>query len=936
MHKSLRLFVFCFYVVTGLIFVTENTYAQTEPLENIKITIDFANDPSNSINVEKTTLRYNKDFAVILQMDNSDADIFTKVYDYFRGFNGNPGLFYTSGVINNPIHFKMGTNIFSFNSNGEDVHDTDPDKLTWSNIQTLWAAFFDVANQGMTYPPSSDDYYEVNRGISYSKFRFNEFFNQPTFNPDIYVIPDNQFSQISFAKNAGNLAIYSNNSSAVPSPFNATSYTSFYNFELKRSHITNNLFNEISQLALLSQSGNHMVGTFYCSGFDKYGEITFDEFKNQMNQVAATYGKNGSDNIWVASAKEVFEYLNLTKLITVNQNLNGNTLEITFSADNLPDNYRYYTLTILVTNDETITGMNVTGAAQSNYKYENSTALINLVWDGGNPPSIYETTRNAINLAIQNSDSAHCLIASDYIKMVSDADSVQKYQDELCGICTSVNLDFCDYIFDVPNDTICQGDTATLTAPDGMQSYLWSNDSTTQSILVSPDVTTQYWVEVVTTDGKTSRDTTEVIVFDTPVIIASQSDTVSIAPESTDTLWVSTADDVTYLWNTGNTDSSIIVPAPDEDDVSYYVDITKDYQVHQCSIRKNFVAQVLFESLVDFTWDTACFGDTATLIANITTNDSVVAVQWDLTESGEYDDATGDTIKHVFVRMGDILVGMRVVYNSGNMDVAYNVVPVADNPVVDFGYNNTCVGTTTLFHDSSKVNIGQLVQWDWDFGDGTTGSYNETSHYYQNAGNYYVKLVASSSFGCKDSISKSVNISQPTEPVLITDDNVTIGYNDTIKFAPNGVVIVNVQNVGAFDSTIWNGVYNGISYQISQEGSYSIVGYKEGCTSNKTFFAEEGSAPGPGPGPVTGKVMSLFTPNNDGYNDTWVINTTGITHPVKVTVYNRLGNEVYSSDNYQNDWNGYYKGNPLPQATYYYIIEDANGNIVKGPVTIIR
>jgi len=82
--------------------------------------------------------------------------------------------------------------------------------------------------------------------------------------------------------------------------------------------------------------------------------------------------------------------------------------------------------------------------------------------------------------------------------------------------------------------------------------------------------------------------------------------------------------------------------------------------------------------------------------------------------------------------------------------------------------------------------------------------------------------------------------------------------------------------------------------------------------------------------------MNLFTPNGDGFNDVWFVNTTDILFPIKVTVYNRYGGTVYFSDNYQNDWDGYYKGNPLPQATYYFVIEDSNGNFFRGPVTIIR
>lgn len=913
------------------------SYAQQEPLENIKITVAFDNDPSASVQVIKTPLRYNKDFGVILQMDNANIDVFSKVYDYFRGFSGYPGLFFTSGVINNPVFFKMGTNIYSFNHQGVDVHDTDPEILTWSNIQTLWAAFFDVANQGMTSPPSLNDYYEVNRNISYSKYRFNESFSQPDFNPDIYVVPNNMQSQISVAKAAGNLAIYSEGPAAVTNPFNVSNFSSFYNFELKRSHITSNLFNDINQLATQSQNGNHMIGSYYCTGFDKNGEISFSEFQNQMNQVASTFGRDGLDNIWVASAKEVFEYLNLQKIINVNTVVIGNKLEITFSANNFPKNYRYYSLTLIITSDKHITGININGAAQTNYKYNSDSALINLQWDGGNPSTPYDLFNNAYAEAQQTPDSAHCLILYDYLRMISNPDSIEKYQNMLCGICTSVNFDFCTYNFDVPNDTICKGDTTTLTAPDEMQSYLWSNDSITQSINVAPDSTTEYWVQVITPDGKTSTDTATVVVYKSPVITAAQYDTIAILADTTDTLWVSVNDDdVNYLWNTGETDSSIIVPAPTEGFDNYWVDITKDYQVHQCTVRKNFVTQITYESIVDFTWDTVCFGDTATLIAQIQTNDSVVALKWDLNEDGEFNDATGDTVKHVFETTGNILVGLRVVYFSGKMDVTYNSIPVADNPVADFSFNNTCLGTTTLFHDSSKVDVGEIIQWDWNYGDGGTGSYFESSHYYQQVGSYDVKLVAISNFGCKDSTFKTVVITQPDELQLKSDDGTVISYNDTVYFTTNNPVVVLVQNFGIYDSVVWNDNHKGISFEISQAGAYSVIGYLGGCTTTKTFFAIEKNNPGPGPGPATNKVMNLFTPNGDGFNDVWFVNTTDILFPIKVTVYNRYGGTVYFSDNYQNDWDGYYKGNPLPQATYYFVIEDSNGNFFRGPVTIIR
>ncbi len=82
--------------------------------------------------------------------------------------------------------------------------------------------------------------------------------------------------------------------------------------------------------------------------------------------------------------------------------------------------------------------------------------------------------------------------------------------------------------------------------------------------------------------------------------------------------------------------------------------------------------------------------------------------------------------------------------------------------------------------------------------------------------------------------------------------------------------------------------------------------------------------------------MNLFTPNGDGINDFWIVNDPDITSPFKVNIYNRSGKQVYANNDYKNTWIGQYNGNPLPQATYYYIIEDVSGKVFKGAVTIIR
>ena len=79
--------------------------------------------------------------------------------------------------------------------------------------------------------------------------------------------------------------------------------------------------------------------------------------------------------------------------------------------------------------------------------------------------------------------------------------------------------------------------------------------------------------------------------------------------------------------------------------------------------------------------------------------------------------------------------------------------------------------------------------------------------------------------------------------------------------------------------------------------------------------------------PETLDIPQGFSPQGDGVNDNFVI--PGIeTYPDnKITFFNRWGNVVYETKNYQNNWNGttnsglYVGGEALPIGTYFYILE---------------
>jgi gliding motility-associated-like protein len=84
-------------------------------------------------------------------------------------------------------------------------------------------------------------------------------------------------------------------------------------------------------------------------------------------------------------------------------------------------------------------------------------------------------------------------------------------------------------------------------------------------------------------------------------------------------------------------------------------------------------------------------------------------------------------------------------------------------------------------------------------------------------------------------------------------------------------------------------------------------------------------------------VPNAFSPNGDGINDTWIITNLSAYPGATVDVFNRYGQLVFHSENYNKAWDGTYNGNPLPMGTYYYIIDLKNNEKkTAGSVTIFK
>ena len=79
-------------------------------------------------------------------------------------------------------------------------------------------------------------------------------------------------------------------------------------------------------------------------------------------------------------------------------------------------------------------------------------------------------------------------------------------------------------------------------------------------------------------------------------------------------------------------------------------------------------------------------------------------------------------------------------------------------------------------------------------------------------------------------------------------------------------------------------------------------------------------------------VPNIFTPNNDGENDRFVIEGIEGYPGSSVTVFNRWGGKVYSDPDYDSTWDA----QGCSDGTYYYIFDRSDGMTFRGTIQILR
>lgn len=450
-------------------------------------------------------------------------------------------------------------------------------------------------------------------------------------------------------------------------------------------------------------------------------------------------------------------------------------------------------------------------------------------------------------------------------------------------------VDRTPYDFGPPDMTLCEGMSTTLTGP------------------VVPGATYTWYFLEDTVVGTNTFDVTEMATYKLAINGCRIDDSVTVyftpMPDfdlgpnrtlCTDELMTldATAQNATYLWNTGETTPTIVASGTGG---TYSVIAT----VAGCgnfydTITVNFTGPVYPFSLGPDTL--LCPGET-------------VVIDAFRPEATRYEWTHGPTTPRISVnRQGDFAVFVRI---NGVCDVL-DTIGVRYSRLRDFTLGND----TTLCYPNFLVLTADHGTGNYLWQDGS----DQATYYVDTPGYYYVRVQIGR---CVGSDSIRVNY-QDTLRVTLGEDSV-LCIGETLQLIPRG----------AGTDFKWQDSTISATYRVTQPGWYAVVAnnvcgqavdsvqiYYEDC--NCTVF-----------------LPNAFTPNGDGINDVFRPVYRCMIANYKLSIYNRWGEFIFYTTDPGVAWTGKLNGTPCDAATYVWVLDyedvlNAKRYHKTGTVTLIR
>lgn len=118
----------------------------------------------------------------------------------------------------------------------------------------------------------------------------------------------------------------------------------------------------------------------------------------------------------------------------------------------------------------------------------------------------------------------------------------------------------------------------------------------------------------------------------------------------------------------------------------------------------------------------------------------------------------GANPQHIYSEPGFYNVSCELTYAGDVRDTVELTVEVI-GPIANFLYYIGAGDKPTVdFKDNSSIESGTINSWEWDFGDGAISYEQNPVHQYQDNGEYEVTLIVGTEEGCKDTISKRIEM----------------------------------------------------------------------------------------------------------------------------------------------------------------------------------
>lgn len=320
-----------------------------------------------------------------------------------------------------------------------------------------------------------------------------------------------------------------------------------------------------------------------------------------------------------------------------------------------------------------------------------------------------------------------------------------------------------------------------------------------------------------------------------------------------------------------------------------------------------------------------------------TSSPAPVSTAWTFGDGG-----TANTLNatHTYLTPGVYNVRMINTYSTC-VDSLILPITVAPQPVADFTAPVTTRCEPDLTVNFQDLSTGTVTGWEWDFGDGSpVSNLQNPSHTYTTYGSFNVRLIVTSSNGCRDTLVRNnfVQVRRAQISIPQLPERGCVPYTTT--FNP---VITSLDVVTSYQWAFGDGGTSALpnpTYTYTTQGTYNvrlIITTSGGCTDtlivpnairvgNKPT-TDFGAVPNPVCGRQTVYFTDLTTPGADEWywsfgdggtstlaNPTHNYNDTGLFHVQLISVNNGCPDTLLRN-NYIRVWPPIARFTPVPNCT---------------------